>query len=86
MIAALALAERRQDDVEVRLVDIILDTTEMADAMNSPTWTIANRIQRPPMMPTSAHGKILHNVCPSEFVAETVFPKNWVIHLDCACL
>ena len=38
------------------------------------------------MMPTSAHGKMLHNVCPSELVAETVFPKNWVIHLDCACL
>lgn len=54
--------------------------------MDSITWTIANNTHSAPMMPMSAHEKMLHRVSPSLLVAEMVFAKKSLMHLDFAWL
>lgn len=57
-----------------------------AEAMSSVTWTIANSTQSAPIIPMSAHEKMLHSVSPSLLVAEMVLAKKSVMHLDLAWL
>lgn len=54
--------------------------------MSSVTWTIANSTQSAPIIPMSAHEKMLHSVSPSLLVAEMVLAKKSVMHLDLAWL
>ena len=54
--------------------------------MSSITWIIANSTQSAPMIPMSAHEKMLHSVSPSLLVAEMVLAKKSLMHLDLAWL